>query len=76
MTEFFILLSDMGAVNKLYNAAEKRDYDIELHASNHIVPAKSLVGIFSFDLTKPIKVVSPKENDLELKRELFNYICK
>ena len=75
MTEFKILLSDMQAVNKLHDAAEKRDYTIELHSDNHIVPANSLVGIFSFDLTKPIRVVSSKENDLTLKRELFDYIC-
>ena len=75
MTEFSIFLSDMNAVNVLYNAAQKRDYDIELHSKNHIVPAKSLVGIFSFDLTKPVKVVSPKDNDCALKRELLDYIC-
>ena len=75
MTEFSVLLSDMQAVNKIYEAAEKRDYIIEIHSDNHIVPANSLVGIFSFDLTKPVKVVSSKENDLTLKRELFDYIC-
>ena len=51
MTEFSVLLSDMQAVNKLHSAAEKRDYVIEIHSNNHIVPANSLVGIFSFDLT-------------------------
>ncbi|MBR6572455.1 MAG: hypothetical protein IKK77_01890 [Clostridia bacterium] len=75
MTEFSVLLSDMQAVNKLHSAAEKRDYVIEIHSNNHIVPANSLVGIFSFDLTKPVRVVSSKENDLALKRELFDYIC-
>lgn len=75
MTEFSVLLSDMQAVNKIHNAAEKRDYTIELHSDNHIVPANSLVGIFSFDLTKPVKVVSTKENDLVLKKELLDYIC-
>ena len=75
MTEFSVLLSDMQAVNKLKSAAEKRDYAIEIHSDNHIVPANSLVGIFSFDLTKPIRIVSSKENDLSLKRELFDYLC-
>lgn len=76
MTEFSVLLSTMEAVNTLYEAAEKRDYRIDLHAADHIVPAVSLVGIFSFDLTKPIKVVSYKENDLELMQELFDYIVE
>ena len=62
MTEFSVLLRNMEAVNALHNAAEKRDYTIELHFNNHVIPATSLVGIFSFDLTKPIKVVSSKEN--------------
>ena len=75
MTEFSVLLTDMQAVNRIHDAAEKRDYSIELHSDNHIVPANSLVGIFSFDLTKPVKVVSKKDNDVALKRELFDYIC-
>ncbi len=75
MTEFSVLLQNMEAVNALHSAAEKRDYLIELHFNDQIIPATSLVGIFSFDLTRPIKVVSSKDNDTTLKRELFDYIC-
>ena len=50
-----ILLSSVNSVQGFVNAVNKYDFKVDLTVGNHVVDAKSIMGIFSLDLSKPIK---------------------
>lgn len=51
-----IMLDSINDVKNFVNAVSKYDFDVDLTSGRYIVDAKSIMGIFSLDLTKPIKV--------------------
>ena len=56
MTAFNIKLSSINDVKALVNAATEMSCEIDLISGRYVINAKSLIGIFSIDLTKPITV--------------------
>lgn len=49
-----IKLSFAEEVKTFVNVANRYDYDMDLRVGRHVVDAKSILGIFSLDLSKPI----------------------
>jgi len=49
-----IRLSLAENVKSFVNAVNRYPYDMDLRAGRHVVDAKSILGIFSLDLSKPI----------------------
>lgn len=49
-----IKLSLAENVKTFVNIVNKYPYDVDLRAGRHVVDAKSTLGIFSLDLSKPI----------------------
>ena len=49
-----IKLSLAENVKTFVNIVNKYPYDVDLCAGRHVVDAKSILGIFSLDLSKPI----------------------
>ena len=47
-------LSLVENVNTFVNIVSRYPYDMDLRAGRHVVDAKSILGIFSLDLSKPI----------------------
>lgn len=56
MKTFNIMLKSINDVKDFVNIANKYDFDVDLTSGRYIVDAKSIMGIFSLDLSKPIKV--------------------
>ncbi|MDD6735569.1 MAG: HPr family phosphocarrier protein [Clostridiales bacterium] len=56
MKTFNLLLSSINDVKDFVNAVSKYDFDVDLTSGRYVVDAKSIMGIFSLDLSKPIKV--------------------
>ncbi|NMA66178.1 MAG: HPr family phosphocarrier protein [Clostridiaceae bacterium] len=56
MKTFNILLKSINDVKDFVNIVNKFDFDVDLTSGRYIVDAKSIMGIFSLDLSKPIKV--------------------
>lgn len=52
-----------------------KDYDIELLSGKYIVNAKSIMGVFSLDLTQPLTMVANIGADDELERQLLAFAC-
>ena len=76
MLEKTIVLKDFEAVNKFVDIANEKPYDIELLSGKYIVNAKSIMGIFSLDLTKPLVMVAHTDSYIELLRAIapFEYV--
>lgn len=56
MFEKKIKLDDLQKVNAFVAITGEKDYDIDLISGKYLVNAKSIMGIFSLDLTKPLTV--------------------
>lgn len=49
-----ILLSTINDVKSFVNIVSKYDFDVDLTSGRYAIDAKSIMGIFSLDLSKPI----------------------
>ena len=56
MKSMQISLQMASQVKTFVNLVQNVEYDIDLRSERYIVDAKSLLGIFSLDLTKPLTV--------------------
>ena len=67
MLEKTIILKNFEAVTN------EKPYDIELLSGKYVVNAKSIMGIFSLDLTKPIVMVAHTDSHAELLRQTAQF---
>ena len=51
-----IALKSINDVKDFVNSVNKYDFDVDLASGRYVVDAKSIMGIFSLDLSKSIKV--------------------
>ena len=68
-----IKLSSIEDVRKFVDIVSKYDIDIDLSSGRYIVDAKSIMGIFSLDLLKPIKLTAHSDHTDELFAEIKPY---
>ena len=54
MNSVMIRLSLVENVNKFVNIVSRYPFEMDLRAGRHVVDAKSILGIFSLDLSRPI----------------------
>ena len=73
---FYIKLLTVKDVQKFVGIAIRQEFDIDLSSGRYVVDAKSIMGIFSLDLTDKIKVVADTDNIDALKAELAEFIVE
>ena len=56
MKKMSIMLYTINDVKEFVGIVSQYDYDIDLISGRYAVDAKSIIGIFSLDLSKPLKV--------------------
>lgn len=56
MKSYMILLTSIDDVKRFVNAAASLVCEADLSSGRYIVDAKSIMGIFSLDLSRPIKL--------------------
>ena len=69
-----IKLSSIEDVRNFVNIVSKYSIDIDLMSGRYVVDAKSIMGIFSLDLLKPIKLTAHAEDTDALFEDLKPYI--
>jgi len=69
-----IKLSLTENVKAFVNIVSRHSYDIDLRAGRHVVDAKSILGIFSLDLSKPVTVEVYSDNCDDLMEEIKPFI--
>ena len=60
-----ISLNSIDAVKSFVNAVTKFDSDFDLVSGRYVIDAKSIMGIFSLDLSKPIDLNIHADENLE-----------
>lgn len=51
-----VMLGTINDVKEFVNIVTKYDFEVDLVSGRYAVDAKSIMGIFSLDLSKPIRV--------------------
>ena len=74
MKSFEILLSSINDIKVFVNIVNKYEFDVDLTSGRYVVDAKSIMGIFSLDLSKPIKVDVHSDNADAFIEEIKAYI--
>ena len=52
-----ISLNSIDKVKSFVNAITQFDYDFDLISGRYVIDAKSMMGIFNLDLSKPLQLV-------------------
>ena len=77
MKKVQISLKSIDKVKSFVNEITKFDYDFDLVSGRYVIDAKSIMGIFSLDLSKPIDLNVHAEGDLtQIMSVLDPYIIK
>ncbi|MBE5963835.1 MAG: HPr family phosphocarrier protein [Lachnospiraceae bacterium] len=66
MKTISITLNSIDKVKSFVNDITKFDVDFDLISGRYVIDAKSIMGIFSLDLSKPIELNIHSENETEL----------
>ncbi len=74
MKSFKIMLSSIIDVKNFVNIVNLFDYDVDLVSGRYVVDAKSIMGIFSLELSKPIIARVYSENTKEFEEKLKAFI--
>ena len=56
MKTVMISLNSIDKVKSFVNDISRFDYDFDLISGRYVIDAKSIMGIFSLDLSKPIEL--------------------
>ncbi len=56
MTSFSILLTSVGNVKEFVEAASRQRCDVDVLAGRYVVDGKSIMGLFSINLSGPVTV--------------------
>ena len=72
-----ISLNSIDKVKAFVNTITRFDYDFDLISGRYVIDAKSIMGIFSLDLSKPIDLAIHLEGDeAEMMEALEPYLYK
>ena len=74
MVEHKIMLTSIDDVKNFAAIAGTKKYDIDITSGRYIINAKSIMGIFSLDLTRPLNVIAHSEKEDDFSSLISSYI--
>jgi phosphotransferase system HPr-like phosphotransfer protein len=74
MTKTTVKLSTIEDVKNFVSAVTLCEYDVDLISGRYAVDAKSIMGILSLDLSKPVSLEAHSENTEKFFAEIKSYI--
>jgi phosphotransferase system HPr-like phosphotransfer protein len=69
-----VSFKSINDVKDFVNIVNRFDFDVDLTSGRYVVDAKSIMGLFSLDLSKPIKMDIHSEDCESLINELKQFI--
>ena len=71
-----ILLSTINDVKAFVNTVVRYDFDVDLVSGRYAIDAKSIMGIFSLDLSKPIELQAHTDDATAFFNDIKDFIVK
>lgn len=76
MKEYKISLAAINDVKEFVNKVMKYDFDVDLISGRYAIDGKSIMGIFSLDLSKPIELKVHTDDTAEFEKDIEKFIVK
>ena len=76
MRKLTIMLSTINDVKMFVNTVSRYDFDVDLISGRYAVDAKSIMGIFSLDLSKPIDMEVRTDDCKDFLSQIEGFIVK
>lgn len=76
MKNTIIRLSTISDVKNFVSIANSYPFDIDLLSGRYVIDAKSIMGIFSLDLSRPITIQTDCCDDRAFYEEIQEFIVK
>ena len=73
MTKINIKLETLKEIENFINIAKKYDFDIDFISGKYVIDGKSLMGILSLDLSKPVEIHIHSDNAQKFIYEIKEY---
>ena len=73
MKEFNLMLTSSNDVKDFVNIVSKYDFDVDLTSGRYVVDAKSIMGVFSLNLSKPITAQVHSDDCAKLLEEVERF---
>ncbi len=74
MVEYKVKINTINDVKKFVNAVSLYEFDVDLISGRYAIDAKSIMGIFSIDLSKELIMKAHTDNADQIKADLAEYI--
>lgn len=71
-----VKLETINDVKEFVNIVTLCDYDIDLVSGRYSIDAKSIMGIFSLDLEKPVELQAHTDDCDDLLKQIERFIVK
>ena len=76
MKDMKIQLRSTQDIMRFNKKITKYECDFDIEVGHNYVDAKSIMGIFAFDLSKPLQLnIHANDNCDEITKSLKNYLC-
>ena len=77
MTSVTVNINSIEKVKKFVNVITIYDNDFDLVCDRYVIDAKSIVGIFSLDLSQNLKLIIQKDTDIDaILADIDEFIVK
>ena len=76
MKSVMIRLSLVENVNNFVNIVTRYPFEMDLRAGRHVVDAKSILGIFSLDLSRPITLEIYSDDCSDLLEQIKGFVAE
>ena len=73
-TKVTVNLNEVAKVNKFVNEVSKFESDIDIISGRYVCDSKSLLAVFSYDLSKPVDIEIHSVSEEEIRR--FNEVME
>ena len=74
MNKTTVMLGTINDVKSFVTVVSQCDYDVDLISGRYAVDAKSIMGIFSLDLSKPIKLEAHTDDASDFFAQIKEFI--
>ena len=74
MKTLMIRLNGVDDIRAFVNAVATCEYDLDLKNGRYVVDAKSIMGIFSLDLSSPLELVIYGEHEDEVVKRIEKFL--
>ena len=74
MKRYKITLNSIEDIKNFNRCISGFDVDFDIESGRFIIDAKSIMGLFSLDLSKPVVLVIHKDDDSEIIDRIMNIV--